>query len=78
MLTFIQRFPDPYISTEGFVDFDIEISTSHGRLTTADIIAEVTGTQDTELEDKKDDIEEERITKPTTDDRRSVEDCKRP
>ena len=47
-LSYIKRkFPDhidPAILT--FIDFDIEVSTSKGRLTTANIIAEITGTQD--------------------------------
>ena len=49
-----QKFPehiDPTISTEDFIDFDIEVSTSNGRLKTADITADITGTQDEELED---------------------------
>ncbi|XP_057305268.1 tigger transposable element-derived protein 4-like [Hydractinia symbiolongicarpus] len=65
-----RRFPDhidPDLSTEDFIDFDIEVSTSHGRLKTADIIAEITGTQDEELEevDEEDKEEEDKITRPT-------------
>ncbi|XP_057302680.1 tigger transposable element-derived protein 4-like [Hydractinia symbiolongicarpus] len=65
-----RRFPDhidPDLSTEDFIDFDIEVSTSHGRLKTADIIAEITGTQYEELEevDEEDKEEEDKITRPT-------------
>ncbi|XP_057307425.1 tigger transposable element-derived protein 6-like [Hydractinia symbiolongicarpus] len=58
---------DPDLSTEDFIDFDIEVSTSHGRLKTADIITEITGTQDEELEevDEEDKEEEDKITRPT-------------
>ena len=50
------------------MDFDIEVTTSHGKLTTADIIAEVTGTQEEDEEDKEGDAieDEDVITKPTT------------
>ena len=41
---------DPNISTEDFIDFNIKVSTPHGRLITADIIAEITGSQYEELE----------------------------
>ncbi|XP_057290295.1 tigger transposable element-derived protein 4-like [Hydractinia symbiolongicarpus] len=65
-----RRFPDhidPDLSTEDFIDFHIEVSTSHGRLKTADIIAEITGTQDEELEevDEEDKEEKDKITRPT-------------
>ena len=64
-LSYIKRkFPDhidPTISTRDFIDFDIEVSTSHGLLTTAGIIAEITGTQDEELEDE-DDKDEDKLT----------------
>ena len=63
-----QKFPDnidPTISTRDFIDFDIEVSTSHGLLTTAGIIAEITGTQEEELEDEddnEDDKDEDKLT----------------
>ena len=56
---------DLTISTEDFIDFDIEVSTSHGLLTTAGIIAEITGTQDEKLEDEDDnenDKDEDKLT----------------
>ena len=68
-LSYIKRkFPDnidPTLSTRDFIDFDIEVSTSHGLLTTAGIIAEITGTQDEELEDEddnEDDKDEDKLT----------------
>ncbi|XP_057307384.1 uncharacterized protein LOC130645412 [Hydractinia symbiolongicarpus] len=65
------RFPDHIdstISVEDFIDFDIEMSTSHTSLKTADIIADITGTQGEEdIEDEKDDDDkdENNISKPT-------------
>ena len=39
-----------------FIDFNIEVSTSQGRLTTADIIADITEAEDEEFEvDDEDD-----------------------
>ena len=69
-LSYIKRkFPDnidPTISTRDFIDFDIEVSTSHGLLTTAGIIAEITGTQDEELEvTDADENEEDKLTRST-------------
>ena len=73
-LSYIKRkFPhhiDSTISTEDFIDFDIEVSTSHGRLTTADIIADITGAEDEELEvddENEDDKDEDKVTRPTAD-----------
>ena len=71
-LSYIKRkFPDHIdstISTEDFIDFDIEVSTSHGRLTTADIIADITGAEDEELDDEdEDDKDEDKVTRPTAD-----------
>ena len=43
-----ERFADQIdadISLDEYVDFDIEVSISYGKLTNAEIIAEVTGTQ---------------------------------
>ena len=43
-----ERFADKFdadISLDKYVDFDIEVSISHGKLTYAEIIAEVNGTQ---------------------------------
>ena len=60
-----ERFADQIdadISLDEYVDFDIEVSTSHGKLTNAEIIAEVTGTQ----EDNSDDEESDNVEgKPT-------------
>lgn len=66
-----ERFADQIdtdISSDDYVDFDIEVTTSHGKLTTAGIIAEVTGTQEEdEMDEEGDAIEDEDvITKPTT------------
>jgi len=68
-LSYIKRkFPDnigPTISPRDFSDFDIKASTSHGLLTIAGIIAEITGTQDEELEDEddnEDDKDEDKLT----------------
>ena len=46
-----ERFADQIdadISLDEYVDFDIEVKTSHGKLTNAEIIAEVTGTDNVE------------------------------
>ena len=57
---------DADISLDDYIDSDIEVTTSHGILTNAEIIAEVTGTQeDDDLNEQNDDIEDEDlITKP--------------
>ena len=49
------------------IDFDIEVTTSHGRLTTANIIAKETGTQQQNEagEEKKDEENEDTVTKLT-------------
>ena len=50
-----ERFPDQIdadISLDEYVDFDIKVSTSHGKLTNAQIIAEVTGTQEDNSDNK--------------------------
>ena len=44
-MIWLLEYIDPTISTEDFIDFDIEISTPHGRLKIADIIAEINETQ---------------------------------
>ena len=71
-----QKFPDHIdstISTEDFIDFDIEVSTSHGLLTTADIIADITGAEEEESEvDDEDDKDEDKLTRPTADQVRSA------
>ena len=64
---------DPTISTTDFINFDIEVSTSHGLLTTADIIAEIT--QDEKLEDEdhnEDDKDEDELARPTAEQVRSA------
>ena len=53
---------DGDISLDEYVDFDIEVSTSHSKLTNAEIIAEVTGTQ--EDDEGSDNVEGEPIIKP--------------
>lgn len=73
-----ERFADQIdtdITTDDYVDFDIEVTTSHGRLTTADIIAEVTGTQQQNEagEENNDEENEDTVTKPTnTEVRRAI------
>ena len=50
-----ERFADQIdadISLDEYVDFDIEVSTSHRKLTNAEIIAEVTGTQEDNSHDE--------------------------
>ena len=63
-----ERFTDQIgadISLEEYVDFDIEVSTSHRKLTNAEIIAEVTGTQeDNSDNEESDNVEGEPIIKP--------------
>ena len=63
-----ERFADQIdadISLDEYVDFDIEVSTSHGKLTNAEIIAEVTGTQEDNSDDEEsDNVEGEPIIKP--------------
>ena len=63
-----ERFADQIdadISLDEYVNFDIEVSTSHGKLTNAEIIAEVTGTQEDNSDDEEsDNVEGEPIIKP--------------
>ena len=63
-----ERFADQIdadISLDEYIDFDIEVSTSHGKLTNAEIIAEVTGTQEDNSDDKEShNVEGEPIIKP--------------
>ena len=55
----------PDISLDEYADFDIEVSTSHGKLTNAEIITEVTGTQEDSSDDEEsDNVEGEPIIKP--------------
>ena len=59
---FKERFADQIdadISIGDYVDFDIELTTSHGKLTTADIIAEVTGAQEEDEKEEEDEGEDE-------------------
>ena len=59
-----ERFVDQIdadISLDKYVDFDIEVSASHGKLTNAEIIAEVTRTQE---DGESDNVEGEPIVKP--------------
>ena len=58
-----QIYPD--ISLDEYVHFDIEVSTSHAKLTNAEIITEVTETQEGNLdEEENDNVEGEPIIKP--------------
>ena len=63
-----ERFADQIdadISLDEYVDFDIEVSTSHGKLTNAEIIAEVTTTQDDNPDNEEsNNVEGEPIIKP--------------
>ena len=63
-----ERFADQIdtdISLDEYVDFDIEVSTSHGKLKNAEIIAEATGTQEDNPDDEEsDNVEGEPIIKP--------------
>ena len=63
-----ERFADQIdadISLDEYVDFDIEVSTSRGKLTNAEIIAEVTETQEDNSDDEEsDNVEGEPIIKP--------------
>ena len=63
-----ERFADQIdadISLDEYVDFDIEVSTSHGKLTNAEIIVEVTGTQEDNCGDEEsNNIEGKPIIKP--------------
>ena len=63
-----ERFADQIdaeISLDKYIDFDIEVSTSRGKLTNAEIIAEVTGPQDDDSDDKENNnVEGEPIIKP--------------
>ena len=63
-----ERFADQIdadISLNEYVDFDIEVSTSHGKLTNAEIIAEVNGTQEDNSDDEESgNVEGEPIIKP--------------
>ena len=56
---------DADISLDEYVDFDIEASTSHGKLTNAEKISEVTGTQEENSNDKEsNNVEGKSIIKP--------------
>ena len=63
-----ERFADEIdadISIDGYVDFDIKASTSRGKLVIAEIIAEVTRTQEDNYDDEeRADVEGEPIIKP--------------
>ena len=63
-----ERFADQIdtdISLDKYVNFDMEVSTSHGKLTNAEIIAEVTETQkDNSDDEESDNAEGEPIIKP--------------
>ena len=56
---------DPDIALNKYVDFDIEVSASHGKLANAEIIAELTGTQEDNSDDEESNhVEGEPIIKP--------------
>ena len=56
---------DADISLDKYVDFDTEVSASHGKLTNVEIIAEVTGTQGNNSDDEESDkVEGKPIIKP--------------
>ena len=63
-----ERFADQIevdISLDEYVHFDIEVNTSHGKLTNAEIIADVTRTQEDNSDDEEsDNVEGEPIIKP--------------
>ena len=63
-----ERFADQTdadISLDEYVNFDIKVSTSNGKLTNAEIIAEVTGTQEDNSDNEESDNREgEPIIKP--------------
>ena len=63
-----ERFADQIdadISLDEYVDFDIEVSTSFSKLTNAEIIAEVTRTQEDNSDDEESgNVEGEPIIKP--------------
>ena len=63
-----ERFSDQIdadISLDEYVDFDIEVSISHGKLTNTEIVAEVTGTQEDNSDDEEsNNAESEPIIKP--------------
>ena len=63
-----ERFVDQIdadISLEEYVDFDIKVSTSHGKLANDEIIAEVTGTHNSNSDSKEsNNVEGEPIIKP--------------
>ena len=63
-----ERFADQIdadILLHEYIDFDVEVSTSLGKLTNAEIIAEVTGTQEDNSDDgESDNVEGEPIIEP--------------
>ena len=63
-----ERFADQIdadILLHEYIDFDVEVSTSLGKLTNTEIIAEVTGTQEDNSDDgESDNVEGEPIIKP--------------
>ena len=65
-----ERFADKTdadISLDEYVDFNIKVTTSHSKLTNAEIITEVTGTQENNHEDgESNNVEDELMIKPGT------------
>ena len=63
-----ERFADQTdadISLDEYLDFDIEVSAWHGKLTNVERIAEVTGTQEDNSDDEEsDNVEGKPIIKP--------------
>ena len=63
-----ERFADQIdadILLDEYVDFDIEVSISHSKLSNAEIIAEVTGTQEDNSDNEESDNVEGKLTQQT-------------
>ena len=63
-----ERFADQIdadILLDEYVDFDIEVSTSHSKLSNAEIIPEVTGTQEDNSDNEESDNVEGKLTQQT-------------
>ena len=66
---------DADITSDGYIDFDIEVITSHGKLTNQEILAEINDDVNEESDGEEEDPNDfEPINKPGIEDAR--EDCK--
>ena len=64
---------DADITTDDYIDFDIEVMTNHGKLTNQEILAEINGDVNEESDDEEENPNDfEPITKPRIEDARQA------